>query len=196
MRLRLPVTTSGRIDATVLASVKRAIAERRELTFSYWSTFDVDAPRRHRVAPYGIFFRPEGHGYLDATLLEVIPAGSETIHAVVDYRLNRIVPGTAKLLPRVLPPSRPHPRTYVLRYDLLPALAGRRYIVSYNPNTQIAYHDDGSSTITATVTNLWQTRQILLRYGTACEVLGPPELVALFRQTAVGLVAIYGKNDG
>ena len=31
----------------------------------------MDVPPRHRVAPYGIFFRPEGHGYLDATLLEV-----------------------------------------------------------------------------------------------------------------------------
>src|SRR6266545_4043489 len=50
---------SGRIDPGVLAVVKRAIEERRELTFTYWSTFDVDAPRWHRVAPYGLFFRPE-----------------------------------------------------------------------------------------------------------------------------------------
>jgi predicted DNA-binding transcriptional regulator YafY len=192
MRLNLPGGGSRRIEPAVLASVKRAIDERRELQFKYWSTFDVDAPRRHRVAPYGIFFRPEGHGYLDATLLEVTPAGSETIHAVIDYRLDRIVPGTAQLLPRVLPPTRPQPRTYMLRYHLLPVVARRRDVAAYFPNTQIAYHDDGSATITATVTNLWQTRQILLRYGTACEVLEPPELVGLFRQTAEGLVEIYG----
>jgi predicted DNA-binding transcriptional regulator YafY len=151
----------------------------------------VEASRQHRVAPYGVFFRPEGHGYLDATLLEVTPAGSETIHTVIDYRLDRIVPGTVQLLPRVLPPARAQPRAYVLRYHLLPVVARRRDIAAYFPNTQIAYNDDGSATVTATITNLWQTRQILLRYGTACEVLEPPELVALFRKTAEGLLEIY-----
>ncbi len=46
--------------------------------------------------------------------------------------------------------------------------------------------------MTATVTNLWQTRQVLLRYGDACVVHEPPELVALFAKTARGLGAIYG----
>ncbi|HWQ13318.1 MAG TPA: WYL domain-containing protein [Roseiflexaceae bacterium] len=46
--------------------------------------------------------------------------------------------------------------------------------------------------MTATVTNLWQTRQVLLRYGDACTVLEPAELVALFRRTANGLRQIYG----
>jgi predicted DNA-binding transcriptional regulator YafY len=170
---------SSRIDGTVLAAVKHAIDERRELAFLYWSTFDVDAPRRHRVAPYAIFFRPEGHGYLDATLLEVAPSGGETLQAAIDYRLDRIVPGTTQVLPRVLPPARPQRRAYTLRYHLLPVVARRHDVAAYFPNTQIAYHDDGSATVTATVTNLWQTRQILLRYGTACEVVEPPELIAL-----------------
>jgi predicted DNA-binding transcriptional regulator YafY len=194
MRLNLPGGT-GRIDSAVLATVKQAIDERRELEFTYWSTFDVDVPRQHRVAPYGIFFRPEGHGYLDATLLESKPAGSATIHAAVDYRLDRIVPGTARALPRMLPPARPQPRSYTVRYRLLAVVARRRDVATYFPNTQIAYHDDGSATITATITNLWQTRQILLRYGTACEVLEPPELIALFRQTAEGLMEIYRQHD-
>lgn len=195
MRLSLPGGGSRRTDPAVLATVKRAIDERHELAFKYWSTFDTEQPRRHRVAPYGIFFRPEGHGYLDATLLEVTPSGNEPLHAAIDYRLDRIVPGTVQLLPRVLPPERPQPRTYTLRYRLLPAVARRRDVAAYFPNTQIDYHDDGSATVTATVTNLWQTRQILLRYGTACEVLEPPELVTLFRQTAEGLVEIYRQHD-
>jgi hypothetical protein len=64
-------------------------------------------------------------------------------------------------------------------------------VAAYFPDTQIAYHDDGGATVTAMVTNLWQTRQILLRYGDACEVLEPAELVALFRKTAHGLSEIY-----
>jgi predicted DNA-binding transcriptional regulator YafY len=190
MRLSMSDGT-GRIDSGVLGLVKRAIEERRELLFSYWSTFDVEAPRRHRVAPYGIFFRPEGHAYLDATLLEVTPAGNEPLHAAIDYRLDRIVAGTAKILPTMLPPQRLQPRAYTLRYRLLPVVARRRDVAAYFPNTHITYHDDGSATVTGTVTNLWQARQILLRYGTACEVLEPSELIALFRQTAEGLVDIY-----
>jgi predicted DNA-binding transcriptional regulator YafY len=195
MRLTLPGSGRTRIDPTVLASVKRAIDERRELSFLYWSAFDVDAPRRHRVAPYNVFFRSEGHGYLDATLLEVAPIGGETIHATIDYRLDRIVPGTIQVLAKMLPPARPQPRVYTLRYTLLPIVARRRDVAAYFPNTQITYHDNGSATITAAVTNLWQTRQILLRYGTACEVLEPPELVALFRRTAEGLFALYAQRE-
>src|SRR5689334_18834310 len=78
------------------------------------STFDIEKPRRHRIAPYGIFFWPEGHGYLNATLLEVIPAGNETIHSAIDYRLDRIASGTVLLLPRMLPPARPQPKSYTL----------------------------------------------------------------------------------
>ncbi len=38
--------------------------------------------------------------------------------------------------------------------------------------------------MTARVTTLWQTRQILLRYGDACQVLETTELIAMFRETA------------
>jgi predicted DNA-binding transcriptional regulator YafY len=191
-RLSLPTHGSGHIDPAVLSAVKRAIDERRELVFRYLSTFDTTTPRRHRVAPYGIFFRPEGHVYLDATLLDVQPRGGEMLDAAIDYRLDRIVAGSAEVLPTMLPPERRQPRTFVLRYRLLPAVARRRDVAAYFPHTQIDYHADGSATVTATVTNLWQTRQVLLRYGDACLVEEPAELVALFRKTAEGLGQNYG----
>jgi len=182
---------AGRIDSDVLTIDKHAIEERRELAFDYLSTFDAEKPRRHRVAPYGITFRPEGHGYLDATVLEVTPKGGEAIHAAIDYRLDRIVPGNAEVLPTVLPPLRPTPPNYQLRYTLVPQVARRHDIAAYFPNTVITYLDDGSAEVRATVTNLWQTRQILLRYGDACRVHEPAELVALFRNTARGLAELY-----
>jgi predicted DNA-binding transcriptional regulator YafY len=182
----------GKIDPRVLAQVKRAIEKRRELEFDYFSTFDETTPRRHRVAPYGIFFRPEGHGYLDATLLEVTPRVNEPRYAAISYRLNRIVSDTVEILPTVLPPERKQPHTYTLCYYLVPIVARRRDVATYFPGSQIVYHNDGSATVTATVTNLWQARQVLLRYGNACTVLEPPELIDLFRATARGLAEIYG----
>lgn len=96
------------------------------------------------------------------------------------------------MLPQIFPPQRIAPPTYHLRYRLLPVVARRRDIAVYFPNTQIEYHNDGSAIVTATVTNLWQARQVLLRYGTACVVLEPTELIELFRMTAQGLAAMYG----
>lgn len=192
-RLRIP-GGGTRVDTATLAIVKRAIAQRRELAFDYLSAFDAETPRRHRVAPYAVFFRPEGHAYLDATLLEVSPSGGETIHAAIDYRLDRMVAGTARALPQMLPPDRPRPHSYTLVYTLHPNVARRRDIAVYFPNTTISYHDDGGATVTATVTNLWQTRQVLLRYGDACRVIEPPELVALLRRTALGLAGMYGEE--
>lgn len=190
-RLMLPGNPSGRINSAVLLAVKQAIEARQELSFRYWSSTDVDTPRRHRVAPYGIFFRPEGHGYLDATLLDVESRSEETVNAAVDYRLDRIVPGTIQILPQLLPPQRPRPRTYALRYWLHPNIARRRDVASFFPATRITYAEDGSATVSATVTNLWQTRQILLRYGDTCRVIEPAELVSLMRETARGLARTY-----
>ncbi len=190
--IRLGVgATTGRIDQHVLARIKHAIEERRELVFAYLSTFDTVHPRRHRVAPYGITFRPEGHGYLDATVLEVTPKGGETIHTAIDYRLDRIVPGSVIVQPTVLAPIRASPPTYPLRYTLVAQVARRGDVAAYFPNTEITYRDDGSAEVTATITNLWQARQILLRYGDACLVHEPSELVALFRKTAQALAARY-----
>jgi predicted DNA-binding transcriptional regulator YafY len=192
LRLQIVGEAPGRIDPGVLARVRRAVEQRQELLFDYRSSFDAEQPRRHHVAPYGVFFRPEGHGYLDATLLDVTPAGSESMHAAIDYRLDRIVAGSVVVLPTRLPPARPLPPSYRLRYRLLPVVARRRDVASYFPETRFDYHEDGSATVTATVSNLWQARQILLRYGSACQVLEPPELVALFRATAEGLARMYG----
>lgn len=190
--IRLGVGRSlGRIDPDVLTIVKHAIEQRRELSFDYLSTFDLDLPRRHRVAPYGITLRPEGHGYLDATVLEVTPRGGEVIHAALDYRLDRIVAGSAVVLPTVLPPLRISPPSYQIRYRLVAQVARRRDVATYFPNSVITYHADGSAEVTATVTNLWQARQILLRYGDACLVHEPVELVELFRKTAQGLANLY-----
>jgi predicted DNA-binding transcriptional regulator YafY len=194
IQLQLPESPSERIDTPTLATIRRAVTRRQELVFDYLSTFDTDTARRHRVAPYLVFFRPEGHGYLDATLLEVTPSGSEIIHSVIHYRLDRIVPGSARLLPNMLPSQRIAPPTYHLHYRLLPVVARRRDIAVYFPTTQIEYHEDGSATVSATITNLWQARQVLLRYGTACEVLGPIELIELFRKTAQGLADMYGAD--
>jgi len=191
LRLQLPGITARRINEQVVNTVKRAIKQRRELVFWYNGSETDGAPRLHRVAPYGIAFRPEGHGYLDATVLEVQPPGYAAINTPIDYRLDRIVPGSVQVLSTVLPKVRHKPVSYALRYRLTAAVARRRDVATYFPDSQISYHDDGSATVTATITNIWQARQVLLRYGTGCIVEAPEELVEKFRETARGLADVY-----
>ncbi|HMO59310.1 MAG TPA: WYL domain-containing protein [Roseiflexaceae bacterium] len=192
-RLQLPAIPAERIDRATLAVVRRAIKQRRELVFEYLSNFDTDTPRRHRVAPYTVFFRPEGHGYLDATLLDAEPRSVEVIGSALHYRLDRIVAGSARVLPQILPPQRVAPPAYRLCYHLLPVVARRRDIAVYFPDTVIEYQPDGSALVRATITNLWQARQVLLRYGSACRIIAPAELVVLMRQAATELAALYNE---
>lgn len=187
------MATSGRqIDSQTLKLVKRAIATRCEVMFVYLTTLDDELPRQHRVAPYTITAEPEGYTYLDATLLEVIPKGTEQIHAAIDYRLDRIIPGSVVVLSTMLPPQRIVPPIYQVRYTLVPRVARRRDVVPLFPATQISYRPDGSVEVIASTTNLWQAHQILLRYGDACIVHEPPQLVQLFQATAQSLCALYG----
>lgn len=194
MQLQFPGTAPNRIDPSVMATVRRAITQRRELEFRYRDRHDDTQGRTHRVAAYRVLFSPEGHSYLDATLLHVHPAGEEKIHSVISYRLDRIIESSAVMLPRKLPLHRPQPPSYQLTYVLDSSVARRRDVAAYFPHTRINYHDDGSATVTATITNLWQTRQMLLRYGDGCRVLEPPELVAMFAATVQGLQRIYAEH--
>ncbi len=55
--------------------------------------------------------------------------------------------------------------------------------------------DDESATVTAKATNLWQARQTLFRYGSACVVEEPPDLVELFKKAIREMVDAYDLQD-
>ncbi len=194
MRLKLHEGSASRIERETLLTIQRAIAGRQELSFDYTSPGDEHS-RWHRVAPYHISASPEGHMYLDATMLEAVPPIPKLRrNALITYRLDRVVTGTARVLPQMLPHTPPAPPAYTLRYRLAPAIARQRDFTLYFPLSKPTYHEDGSATVEASITNLWQARHILLRYGAGCVVDSPPELVALFRETADGLYTIYGSQ--
>jgi predicted DNA-binding transcriptional regulator YafY len=50
---------------------------------------------------------------------------------------------------------------------------------------------DGSAIIRAQTSDLWQARQILLRYREHCRVLEPPELIALMRESIERMAELY-----
>ena len=190
LTFRNPGRQISEVDKRTYQIIRKAIDNKQMLTFDYTSNFEIHASRRHTVAPYGIFIR-DGHAYLDAVVHSVSPAGHVVANDTVEYRLDRITRGSTRQLPTSIPPVRPPQSRYPLVYTLGPEVARRRDLASFFNETTITYNDDGSATVNAVVNNLWTTRQILLRYGSACVVSSPPELVQMFRETISQMAAKY-----
>jgi predicted DNA-binding transcriptional regulator YafY len=176
------------LDPALLRRLRRAI-QRQQIRFRYRSTMNLDTDGiLHRAAPYGLIMR-DGHLYLDADCLWVDhPAGRARR---LRYRIDRIDPASLDVLADVVPPARLSVPRYPLRYHLSPVVARRRDVALHFPDSTITYHDDGSALVTATIDDLWEARLILLRYGAACQVLAPPELITLFRETIQNMSQIY-----
>jgi predicted DNA-binding transcriptional regulator YafY len=174
--------------ADILSTLKRVLGQ-QEITFAYQSPHQTDGQSiQHRVAPYDLIYR-DGHTYLDAYCYDCNL--DELRCRYVLYRLNRIVPGSLTVLPQRLPPDAPPRPTYTVRYWLAPTVARQRDISLWFANGQVQFHDDGSALVTAETSDLWQARQVLLRYREHCRVLEPPELLQLIRDSLRKMVQAY-----
>jgi predicted DNA-binding transcriptional regulator YafY len=190
-RLDGPTRTSGVVDA-VIARLRPALGK-AEITFQYRSPYTpADTLEQHRVAPYELFQR-DGSTYLEAYCLESSLAKLRGRY--IAYRLDRIVAKSVRRLPRQLAPVRYARRSYRLRYELMPAVAGRRDIALWFPNSTCSYTDDGGAVVEACITDLWYARNVLLRYREHCRVLEPPELIAMMRESVGQMQRLYTRND-
>jgi len=169
-RLALSIDFSERtdyssLDPSTLIEVERAILRSHQLAFTYRSPRE-GKERRHVIEPKPLSFK-NGHVYLHGWSVDY----DKELH----FRLDYILPGTAKMLHTPQRP-RPAPRAYLLRYRLTPILA-RNGVSQHFADQQVEPHPDGSVTVTAQITDLFEARQIILKYGENCVVESPPELV-------------------
>jgi proteasome accessory factor C len=102
----------------------------------------------------------------------------------LQFRLDYIIPSSAEVLHTSVLPSRPAPISYTLKYRLSPVIA-RNSVSQHFPSQQVETHPDGSATVTARITDLFDARRTLLSYGENCTVLEPPELVQQIRSIAL-----------
>jgi predicted DNA-binding transcriptional regulator YafY len=190
-RVRWSASYDEEIDSATMAVVKKALTLGRQLAFEYHSNYDPNnRPLHYQVAPYLLYFR-DGHTYLDTTVLQAPPEFPQLAQRATQFRIDRIVSRSARMLHEMVPAQRPPQPTYTVAYDLAPAVARNRDVAHWFPQTEIFYRDDGSAHVTAQVTNLWQARQILMRYIEHCRVLEPPELVDMVRLTVSRMAAVY-----
>lgn len=167
-------------DPINVQRVERAIERSQQLKFAYCSP-RTGKERTHLVEPRPLVFE-HGHVYLYGWSPD---SGKE-----LRFRLDYILPGSAEVLPRRIAQSRPSPVSYNLRYQLSPVIA-RNSVSQHFPGQQVEAHQDGSATVTARITDLFEARRILLSYGENCTVLEPPELVKQMRAVATDFAKKY-----
>jgi len=185
---QLPVPAGvAAVAESILQTVQRAVA-RQQIGFSYHSPYSGDAAvETHQVAPYALLYR-DGYLYLDGYCYESSVA--KLRRRWVRYRLDRIAGGVT-LLPYPLPPTAPAHPVYTIRYQLSPAAAHQQYVAEWFAQTTVQFQADGAAVVTAETSDLWQARQILLRYREHCRVLEPPELIELMRDSVARMAQLY-----
>jgi predicted DNA-binding transcriptional regulator YafY len=171
-------------DQETLQQIEMAIDFSQQLDFIYCSP-SHGQERRHIIEPQPLIFK-DGHVYLRGRHIEM--------NKELTFRLDYIVPGSAKMLHYKNVNNRPFAPTYQLRYWLGPMIA--RYSVSEHfPEQKVERHPDGSAIITARITDLFEARRIVLSYGFNCVVYEPPELVAQMRQVRDHFNKAYPTTD-
>jgi len=173
-------TDYSNIDPSTLNEIERAILRRQQLEFTYRSPRKGEEVR-HVIEPQPLTYK-DGHIYLHGWSV----AYQNDLH----FRLDYILPSTAKMLNKRISQLPPSQRTYILRYHLTPMIA-RNSVSEQFPKQKTEKHPDGSATITAKVDNLFDVRQIMLKYGENCTVESPPELVKMMQPVATHFARTY-----
>jgi proteasome accessory factor C len=161
-------------DAHNIRHIEMAIERSQQLKFTYRSLKE-GKEHTHVIEAQPLVFE-RGHVYLNGW--------SPEFGKALRFRLDYILPGSAEMLPTRIAKNRPSPVSYVLRYQLSPVIA-RNGVSQHFADQQVAMHPDGSATVTARITDLFDARRTLLSYGENCTVLEPPALVEQMRKVAV-----------
>ncbi len=169
--MRRPIISDA--DAHNIRHIEMAIERSQQLKFTYRSLKE-GKEHNHVIEAQPLVFE-RGHVYLNGW--------SPEFGKALRFRLDSILPGSAEMLPTRIAKSRPSPISYVLRYQLSPVIA-RNGVSQHFAGQEVDMHPDGSATVMARITDLFDARRTLLSYGENCTVLEPPELVEQMRVVA------------
>lgn len=193
--LDLRLRDSEPIAADVWEIVQTGYERRQQVAFDYQSSSQTDGlPRYHEVEPWDFYFSDRNHYVLRGyCLFNDGPKGAWQPHQYISYRLSRIVPGSAKLLNKKLPPTPRTAKPYTVTYELAPAVA--RFGVSRRPEMlgepAISPLDEGWVRVEGQTDDLFALARNLLYYGANCRVLGGVELRREMEKLVRDLAGVY-----
>jgi predicted DNA-binding transcriptional regulator YafY len=167
-------------DPQTVQRIERAIEQGQRLAFRYRSPREGKEVR-HVIEPRPLVFE-RGHVYLKGWSLEY--------QKELRFRLDYVLAGSAEVLPITSAPKRPAPISYRLRYELSAVIA-RNSVSQHFEGQEVERNEDGSVTITARTTDLFEACRTLISYREHCTVLEPPELVDQMRAVSENLYKKY-----
>jgi predicted DNA-binding transcriptional regulator YafY len=175
--------------------VTDAYNQKQQLSFDYLSSRHHDAiPRQHVVEPWYFYFSGRGHYRLRAyCLFNDGPNGPWHPNDYINYRISRIVPGSARVLSQKLGPIARTGRPREVIFELAPEIA--RFGVSRRPELIgkqiITEMDEGWVKVEGKTHDVFQLARNLLYYGANCRVLGKTELLREMQNLVASLAEIY-----
>ncbi len=193
--VELRLRDSEPIAPDVWQAVTEAHNRRQQLRFDYLSSrHDDELPREHIVEPWHLYFSDRGHYRLDGyCLFNDGPHGPWEPNRFYSYRLSRMVPGSARVLPTRLPPTRT-PYLHEVVYELSPRIArfGPSPRTELIGEPQVSTMGDGWVRVEGRPYDIFRLARNLLYYGAHCRVLGGEELRREMEGLVKGLVEVYG----
>ncbi|MBK9094817.1 MAG: WYL domain-containing protein [Anaerolineae bacterium] len=181
------------IPTRVMTEVRRAIAQRQQLSFNYRAA--VSGHKiflYHEVEPYDLVFRV-GHWYLECFDLFTrdVESGEQRQDEHRYLRLQGIVDDDRlQVLPQRLPPGRRPRKLFSLRYRLARE-AAHHGVSRHFPDMQIQRQEDGSVIVEAKTPDPWMAVRTLLGYGENCVVLGGEEALREMHRRVAGMAKHY-----
>lgn len=191
----LRLRDSETIARDVWEAVLEAWQAKQELQFDYMSSQHEDGQeRQHHVQPWDLDFSDRGHWRLRGfCLFNDGPYGPWEPKDYINYRLSRIVPGSAVVLPKKLPGVRPRGRLRDVIFELSPTIA--RFGVSQRKELvgepKVMVLDGGWVRVEGQTYDVFDLARNLLYYGAHCRVLGGKELHQEMATLVAGLAEIY-----
>lgn len=193
--VELRLRDSEEIAPDVWEAILEAHNARQQLQFDYLSSQHADGiKRQHLVEPWYFYFSNRGHWRLRAyCLFNDGPHGPWSPNDYMNYRVSRIVPGSARVLPKKLGPYPPRGKPRDAIYELAPEIA--RFGVSHRPELtdtpRITEMDEGWVRVEGQTHDVFELARNLLYYGPNCRVLGGRELLEETRRLVRGLWEMY-----
>lgn len=184
------------IAEDVWTAVFQAHQQKRELEFRYRRNEPNTEPRYHRVQPWRFYFSERGRYMLQGYCLEADGDwGRYSPNRYLSYRVSSIVPNSANVLSKKLPPIKPVGKLIDVMLELSPKISvfGMENRPEWIGKTRSFRLDDGWTRVEGRIEqgDLFTFSRNLLFYAGNCRVVGGKEIRGAMQKNVDALKQIY-----
>lgn len=180
-----PVVDYSRHDEIIL-QLDRALEEGAFVSFAYTpltQSWDDEPVWHERTEPYELEYR-DGHWYYTGYVRD--------LDTFIDYRVDRIRPGTLKKEHDRFYPGGRERRGVKVKYWVSPMLARHGSLSARLRDQHVTLlENDQGALVEGYARSIWWARRLLLGYGEQVRALDPPELVEAMHESVAAMSRLY-----